>query len=748
MNPPTSLPDSRKGRGKRSRAEKLWLAFGGLLIALLLAGVFTLGSLRVPFEPDSRTEFIVLFALSTFNIVALLVFGLILLRTLLRMWAERQAGKLGARFKTKMVLGAMAISLLPVVFLFFVSYALLNRTLAKWFPRPLEIATQESQTFLDELGQAEFDRMSGIARRCSAITGSGSHWHPQLVPISRALTEGADGAWFVSSSGQLTDGLGYLPPRELNAFGTLVQYEEIRPEFLQRLSSGAELWQAGDKLYFAARAPMGDGTLVVGRQVPPTFAQRYNEIEAQVAAYQQQTASLRTYRNTILLTLGLFTVLVFFSSMWFALFLSKQVTVPIEALAEGTREVARGNLGHQVEVQAADELGTLVSSFNQMTGQLADSRRQVDEFTRSLQQALQEIEQRRQLIETIQENIPTGVLSLDASGAVIRANRSVARIFGEPARTAKSLASVMGDEAARAVEYLMRKALRLGAASKEIEIAMGDRVLHAAVTVSALGPRRSNPGYVVVIDDLTDLLRAQKAAAWQEVAQRIAHEIKNPLTPIQLSAQRLARHLERADAQQSGAEFSALARECTTLIEREVAALKSLVDEFSQFARFPASKPEPAEINSIVSSALEVFSGRLDGVHLRSELAAHLPQVKADPELMRRVLVNLVDNAAEAMEGATYKELTVATRLVADGETVEIVVADSGHGIPPEDKDKLFLPRFSTRGRGTGLGLAIAARIVGDHGGTIRVEDNAPVGAKFIVRLPALEVPAPQRADD
>jgi nitrogen fixation/metabolism regulation signal transduction histidine kinase len=273
-------------------------------------------------------------------------------------------------------------------------------------------------------------------------------------------------------------------------------------------------------------------------------------------------------------------------------------------------------------------------------------------------------------------------------------------------------------------------------------------VLHAAVTVSALGPRRSNPGYVVVIDDLTDLLRAQKAAAWQEVAQRIAHEIKNPLTPIQLSAQRLSRHLERSDAQQSGAEFSALARECTTLIEREVATLKSLVDEFSQFARFPASKPEPAEINAIVSGALDVFAGRLDGVHLRTDLAQHLPQVKADPELMRRVLINLVDNAAEAMEGATYKELTVATRLVSDGDTVEIVVADSGHGISPEDKDKLFLPRFSTRGRGTGLGLAIAARIVADHGGAIRAEDNSPVGARFIVRLPAIEVPATQRTGD
>lgn len=750
MNSTTPNSGTRRQHGKRSRTEKLWLAFGGLAIALLLAGVFTLGSLRVPFEPDSRTEFVVLFALSTFNIVALLVFSLILVRTLLRTWAERQTGKLGARFKTKMVLGAMAVSLLPVVFLFFVSYALLNRTLAKWFPRPLEIATQESQLLLNELGKDQYDRLRRVGRQIIDQTKNPGQRNMDCLPDKPGLPDwgDADALWCVDQGGKT--GLrafrnGYL--REFPAGN------ENPPRFVRSLPSGAELWDISGT-FIAARVPHSTGVLMVGRRLPDGFSTAFAEIEKQAETYKQQTASLRTYRNMILLTLGLFTVLVLFSSMWFALFLSKQVTVPIEALAEGTREVARGNLGHQVDVHAADELGTLVTSFNQMTAQLSDSRRQVDEFTRSLQQAVQEIEQRRQLMETIQESIPTGVVSLDANGIVIRTNRSVARIFGEDARAAKTLAAVMGDEAARNVEYLMRKALRMGTASKELEIAIGDRVLHAAVTASALGPRRANPGYVVVIDDLTDLLRAQKAAAWQEVAQRIAHEIKNPLTPIQLSAQRLARYLERVQPEDSGQasvpalpdEFSTLARECTALIEREVATLKSLVDEFSQFARFPTAKPEPAEINSIVASALDVFAGRLDGVKLRTDLGTDLPQVKADREMMRRVVVNLVDNAAEAMEGSGAKELSVATRLSPNGETIEISVADSGHGISPEDKDKLFLPRFSTRGRGTGLGLAIAARIVAEHGGTIRAEDNSPVGAKFVVRLPVIEVQAPQRA--
>jgi two-component system nitrogen regulation sensor histidine kinase NtrY len=245
-----------------------------------------------------------------------------------------------------------------------------------------------------------------------------------------------------------------------------------------------------------------------------------------------------------------------------------------------------------------------------------------------------------------------------------------------------------------------------------------------------------------VIDDLTDLLRAQKAAAWQEVAQRIAHEIKNPLTPIQLSAQRLLRHLERtsmakADGQRN--EFDKLVAECAGLIEREVQTLESLVDEFSQFARFPAARLAPADVNSIVTSALELFRGRLDGIEMRKELAASLPAVKADPELLRRVVANLVDNAAEAMEGSAIRQMRVVTRVEGDGDAVEIEISDSGHGISPQDKERLFLPHFSTKERGTGLGLAIASRIIAEHNGTIRVEDNLPMGTRFLIRFPAVE---------
>jgi len=296
------------------------------------------------------------------------------------------------------------------------------------------------------------------------------------------------------------------------------------------------------------------------------------------------------------------------------------------------------------------------------------------------------------------------------------------------------------------VQQLMRRSLRMGVVSREIETVVAGRVLHAAVTVSALGPRRANTGFVLVLDDLTEMLRAQKSAAWQEVARRIAHEIKNPLTPIQLSSQRLARFLDRRDSADPLAaprdpELSRLVQECSRLIEREVSTLAALVNEFSQFVRFPAAKLTPASANTIVHEAVEVFSGRLDGITLKTALADAPLTVRADAGLLRSVIVNLIDNAAEALETCALREITVITRTHDDSETVEICVQDTGHGISPEDKDKLFLPHFSTKDRGTGLGLAIAARIVAEHGGSIHVEDNFPVGSRFVVELPTAEAP-------
>jgi PAS domain S-box-containing protein len=523
------------------------------------------------------------------------------------------------------------------------------------------------------------------------------------------------------------------------------------------MPSGVEVWSAGGRNYFASRVPASQdatgGSIVAAFRTSPDIVGRLTAIQSQTQEYYQEKQDLRALKRLMLFILLFFTLLLFSAVMWVALFLAKQVTVPIQALAEGTREVSSGNFDYQVPEQAQDELGVLVRSFNTMTTQLRDSRSQIDQFTRNLQQAVQELERRRQLMETVLENIPTGVISLDAAGAILRVNTSVSRMFGVTSADppSQSLEGLLGTEAARIVNYLMRRSLRMGVVSREIETVAAGRVVHLAVTVSSLGPRRANTGYVLVLDDLTEVLRAQKSAAWQEVARRIAHEIKNPLTPIQLSAQRLQRFLERSDPSESAAtrhsELSKLVQECSRLIEREVSTLAELVNEFSQFVRFPTAKLAPINANTIVHQAVEVFSGRLDGITLKTMLAENLPAVRADGGLLRSVVVNLIDNAAEALENSAFREILVSTKAHSDAETVEICVSDTGTGISPEDKDKLFLPHFSTKDRGTGLGLAIAARIVAEHGGSIHVEDNLPIGSRFLVELPAAELTTASPAD-
>ena len=730
----------KDARSKR----KVWLTVGSVVVVLLAAAAITLGSFKVPVPADQGNAVYILFALSVLIFAMFLVFGLILTRSLVRLWAERRTGQMGSRFKVKMVLGAMGVSLLPLVFLFFFSYALVNRTLNLWFPRPLEIANEQSQLLLSRFEQSQSSRLNGLAAELVSRDTGGA--------ISVDRSPAFDAYWITDSKGRLTAGSDFKTAnlkapderapnaQEKAGSGAPPAPAKISVELSQTTPNGTQIWNVDGRLYLAGAAPRKNGgTLYLARLLPDDFSERYADIDSQTQTYAQQKQHLRTYKREILVALALITLLLIFSTTWVALFLSKQVTVPIQSLAEATREISRGNFDHRIAVQAQDELGTLVRSFNRMTEQLGEGRRQINEFTRSLEQAVEERERRRKLMEAILENIPTGVVSLDSSGEIARVNPAVVTILGESAREARTLPELLGEDAARAALHLMRRSLRMGAASREIEIAAGGRLVRAAVTVSSLGPRRSNPGFVLVIDDLTGLLQAQKAAAWQEVAQRIAHEIKNPLTPIQLSAQRLLRQLNRSGAPRG--EFEKLTAECAGLIEREVQTLESLVDEFSQFARFPAARLGPASVNSIVEGALELFRDRLDGIVLRAELADGLPPVKADSELLRQVVANLIDNAAEAMEGSPIRRLRVVTRAESDGDAVEIEISDSGHGISPADKGKLFLPHFSTKDRGTGLGLAIASRIVAEHNGTIRVEDNVPVGARFVIRFPAAEIP-------
>jgi nitrogen fixation/metabolism regulation signal transduction histidine kinase len=456
------------------------------------------------------------------------------------------------------------------------------------------------------------------------------------------------------------------------------------------------------------------------------------EIERESASYESLTQRRKSYRWQALLILLLITVLLLLAATWSALQLSKQVTIPIQALALATEEVSRGNFDYRVDVLARDELDTLVRSFNQMTAQIGESRR-------SLEQAVAELEHRRQWIEAILESIPTGVVTLSSDLRILKANAGAHLWLGDSPAEGMHLLERLSGETAEACSELFDQAAQTGFASRQLDFRLPNRIAHVAVSVSALRRGAQSEGYVLVLDDLTDLLKAEKVAAWKEVAQRMAHEIKNPLTPIQLSADRIRRYLERepdADPAEK-ARYHDLIAQCAGLIVREVQGLKTLVDEFSSFARFPAAKPMPMHLNEVVKSAVALYSDARNGVEIASDLASNLPPINGDPALLRRVLVNLIDNATEAVSDAAAKNVLIRTHFDAVTGCVELSVADSGPGISPEHKERLFLPFFSTKPSGMGLGLAIVSRIVAEHRGTIRVEDNTPCGTRFVLQFPA-----------
>src|SRR2546423_7111852 len=663
----------------RSDNKQRWgLAIGGILLTLLMAAVFTFGSLNVPFEPKSWRDVMVLYAVSSFITAAFLVFGLILARTVLRLWAERSREQLGARFKTKMVVGAMAISLLPIIFMFIVSYSLINRSLLLWFPKPLEIASDETQKLLNDLGRAQLPRLRGMALQAQAeATRRGTDF------LQHVFEKGADAVWILDRDGKVVEGGIVCDNQPENRTGAICVQPDVAGQYLRSLPSGVEVWSAGGRSYFAARVSASQesqagGFVVAAYRTSPDVLERLTAIQSQTHEYYQEKQDLRALKRQMLLILLLFTVLLLSAVMWVALFLAKQVTIPIQALAEGTREVSSGNFDYQVAEQAQDELGILVRSFNTMTTQLRDSRSQIDQFTRNLQQAVQELERRRQLMETVLENIPTGGISLDAAGAILRVNTSVSWMFGVGSSESHSLEGLVGAAAARIVHYLMRRSLRMGVVSREIETVAAGRVLHLAVTVSSLGPRRANTGYVLVLDDLTEVLKAQKVAAWQEVARRVAHEIKNPLTPIQLSAQRL-----RKKFFEKSPDFETIFDEATNLIVNEVTSLKHMVDEFSKFARLPTPQMAHQSLHDVINEVTALYRGAHKDVELIVSLDQDLPSLNFDREQLKRVMVNLLDNAIQAMQHKG--RVWLSTKHDAKRRLAVVSVADEGPGIAPED---------------------------------------------------------------
>jgi PAS domain S-box-containing protein len=724
------FPDS-PNRADRARPRRGTLVLLALGIFLLFGVIFSQAAFNLTFlRPDTTGQTLVFAALSATIFLLLVGLSFVLVRNLLKLYLERQTAKQGSKFRTKMVIGALILSCGPVIAMFLFSYGLMNRSIDKWFSRPAEEVREHTSVVTSLLSN-----YAGINAQAEADAIASS---PESERAYRTGNFGTMLEEFRRRELTLQGGfaIALIDDRAEATFQAPDSWYVLKGKLpLQAIEKKTPVPISLDgKEYMLAAAKIGsNGSVLVAMPLPANYSSALRELEESERKYAALRSERKLIRQTYMMVLLLLTVIVLFAATWFAMYLSKMVIRPVSALEEATQKISSGQLDYRVEVAAGDELAELVASFNRMAAELESNRTQIEAGSR-------ELEERRRYMETILESIPTGVVSLDPGGTISHVNTSFRRMFrleGSDVGRKEVLRERLGPDAANYLRRLLRKADRMGTTQTELEVPNGATAMKVGVTVASMNlhvtGHQSRLGYVVVFEDLSELLQAQRQAAWREVARRIAHEIKNPLTPIQLSAERIRKHLDRGtpDDQSLGVIHG-----CAETIAGAVETVRTLVDEFSTLARFPQSKPQPSDLNAIIESALGMFDGRLSNLRVQKLLSYDLPPVMADPEAIKRVVANLVDNAAEAMQDSMVRELTVSTALLGGREAVELVVADTGQGLTPEIKERLFLPYFSTKSRGTGLGLSIVARIIEDHQGSIRAEENQPVGAKFIVELP------------
>ena len=708
---------------------------------LLLAVLISQGSFNLKFiSPDSNQQLLFFAGLSALVFLLFVALTVVLGRNLLKLFAERRLGVIGSKFRTRLVVVNLLLSFLPVIALFWFSYGLMNRSIDKWFSQPVEEVRADTAAMAslisDYAGQNATTEAQAIAESDEVVKAFASRDFESALWEFREHASTLQGGFVMAVANGHAEASLAMP-----ASWSAIKDRFPLPEALRGEHPHFQ-WKQTDYIVGAVQVGKGAGAIIVAMPLPAKFAETEKQIQESQQRYIELAKQRKLVRRTYIGFLSLLTVLVLFASTWLALFLSKLVNRPVAALAAGTEAISKGQLDYRVDIRATDELAELVQSFNSMAEQLESSRGMIDASSRELGAANEALERRRRYIETILESIPTGVISIDAMRRVTLVNAALLRMFhpdrpeyAKPgALTNAPLGDVLPGDLLADLELLLRRADRMGMTAANLELTLPRAKFSVAVTVAALEHGAERVGYVLVFEDLSDLLRAQKQAAWREVARRVAHEIKNPLTPIALSAERIQRHLAKGVAPDEASR--SVIRACAETIGNAVETVRALVDEFSVLARFPASHPQPASLNNLVESALTMFNGRLEGIRVQTDLSADLPSVMADPEAIKRAIANLVDNAAEAMQDAIVREITISTSAVASRDVVELVVSDTGHGVSREMKERLFLPYFSTKQRGTGLGLAIVSRIVEDHHGSIRVEENKPVGSRFVVELP------------
>jgi two-component system nitrogen regulation sensor histidine kinase NtrY len=639
---------------------------------------------------------LILFILLNLSLAALLTLMFFVGKSLWNVYFERKHKVLGYKFKTKFVVVLGVLTMIPSVFLFIVSSGVVTNYLDRWFDpqikRPLALSIEIARAAYDMQRQQTLSYAKAIAAG-GGVPENYSVRHIAEVPADASDTERA----------------GFEGKADVEVIssdrGDIVR--AVAPEY---------------------RGGKQKGIVEVEYRISSGLSRNSDDIKEMYRNYVTLESWKTPIKVNYLLMLSFFTLMSIFMALWVALRISRGITGPIQMLAQGTEQVAKGNLDIRVDVQREDEIGLLVSSFNNMVRELRESKE-------SLQRAWAESDRRRLIIEIILENINSGVIYLNAAGDILTINGAACRILNISPREILNknysvlLATLKSEELRETVKNI--RVAEFKGLEQEIRVTVGDRRVLLRIFITTLMDGQTFLGTLVVFDDLTEIVRAQKALAWQEVARRIAHEIKNPLTPIKLSTDHMIKKWLNQDE-----DFGQVFERSTKTISKEVESLKRLVNEFSRFGKMPEIKKRPVLISHIIEGAVNLYG---DYKELRISVLKdeNEPLVEADAEQMKRVIINILDNAIQAMHNRG--RITVEIKYYSSINRVYIDIADDGPGIREEDKEKLFLPYFSTKRDGTGLGLAIASRVVAEHRGYLRVRDNKPTGTIFTIELPIKE---------
>jgi two-component system nitrogen regulation sensor histidine kinase NtrY len=650
------------------------------------------------------------------------------------------------------------LTLIPALLVLLVGSEVIRKSAERWFSAPVDLvltsAREVASNYYGERERRVTDRASVLARTLGAADlASGQLASVEevvrrdiaqrrigLVEIYR-IVEG-DGAPEVVPIVNWADPT--LPRGYSRAVADRLAAQVVagtaETTVLEPLRDGGELVRAA-ALIRPAPGARPTGVVVASDFLEGDLVRNARRIIEAYEGYQQVRVLKRPLEGVYLSFFLMVTLLILVSATWTGLYLAKRITRPIQALAAGAREIGAGHLDHRIVPETRDEFGSLVEAFNAMAEELAASQRRLEKSRRDLEQKNLEAEGRRRYIEAILERIATGVISLGPDGRIGTVNGAASRLLRlDGSAVGRSCAEVFAREDVAPLGAAIERARARPAGEaggQEVALIVEGRELHLTVATTPLVGEEGRAGLAVVLDDVTPLIRAQKVAAWRDVARRLAHEVKNPLTPIQLCADRLRRHFSSAPP-----PTRQLVEECSSTIVQEVESLKSLVDEFSQFARMPAPRTVPADLHQLISDALTLYRGLFREIRIEARLAPGVPPVRVDPEQFRRVIINLVDNAIEALSeqdngGPPGGGLVVVeTAHDAVNGVARVVVADNGPGISEADRARLFMPYYSTKGRGSGLGLAIVRRIIVEHGGSIEATDNAPHGTRMTIELP------------